>query len=111
MESYRCHERFAVRPCLVAPGHPRLCNTLRHDALRRAGRQDAAVPSAAALKTPKQKEKSMLSWALTFLVIAIVAAVLGFGGIAGTAAGIAKILFVIFLVLFVVSFIIGRRAP
>ena len=51
----------------------------------------------------------MLSWAITFLIIAIFAAVLGFGGIAGTATGIAKILFVVFLVMFVVSFIFGRR--
>jgi uncharacterized membrane protein YtjA (UPF0391 family) len=52
---------------------------------------------------------TMLSWAVTFLIIAIIAAVLGFGGIAGTATGIAKILFVVFLVMFVVSFIFGRR--
>ena len=39
----------------------------------------------------------MLSWAITFLIIAIVAAVLGFGGIAGAATGIAKILFIVFL--------------
>ena len=51
----------------------------------------------------------MLRWAITFLIIAINAAVLGFGGIAGTAAGIAKILFVVFLVLFIVSFVMGRR--
>jgi uncharacterized membrane protein YtjA (UPF0391 family) len=51
----------------------------------------------------------MLSWAITFLIIAIVAAVLGFGGIAGTATGIAKILFVVFLVMFVASLIFGRR--
>ncbi len=38
-----------------------------------------------------------------FLVIAIVAALLGFGGIAGSAVGIAKILFAAFLVLFVIS--------
>ncbi|MBN8627191.1 MAG: DUF1328 domain-containing protein, partial [Planctomycetes bacterium] len=38
----------------------------------------------------------MLSWALTFLVIALIAAALGFGGIAGTAAGIAKIVFFLF---------------
>jgi uncharacterized membrane protein YtjA (UPF0391 family) len=54
----------------------------------------------------------MLSWALTFLVIALIAGVLGFGVIAGTAAEIAKILFVLFLVLFVVSLIFGRaRTP
>ena len=39
----------------------------------------------------------MLSWALTFFVIAIIAAVFGFGGIAASAAGIAKVLFFLFL--------------
>ena len=53
----------------------------------------------------------MLSWALTFLVIALIAALLGFGVIAGTAAEIAKILFVVFLVLFVISLVSGRRGP
>ena len=47
----------------------------------------------------------MLGWAVTFLVIALVAAALGFGGIAGTSVGIAKILFVVFIVLFVVAMI------
>ncbi|MDO8985039.1 DUF1328 domain-containing protein [Cypionkella sp.] len=47
----------------------------------------------------------MLSWALTFLVVALIAAALGFGGIAGTSAGIAKILFFIFIALFVISLI------
>jgi len=51
----------------------------------------------------------MLNWALTFFVVAIIAAALGFGGIAGEMAGIAKILFVVFLVLFAISFIAGRR--
>jgi uncharacterized membrane protein YtjA (UPF0391 family) len=49
----------------------------------------------------------MLGWAITFLVIALIAAALGFGGIAGSAVGIAKILFFVFLVLFVVSLIVG----
>ena len=53
----------------------------------------------------------MLSWAVTFLIIALIAAVLGFGGIAGTAVGIAKILCFVFLVLFVVALIMGRRTP
>lgn len=53
----------------------------------------------------------MLNWALTFLIVAIAAAVLGFGGIAGEAAWIAKILFVVFLVMFLVSAITGRRRP
>ncbi|MEO8497465.1 MAG: DUF1328 domain-containing protein [Planctomycetota bacterium] len=53
----------------------------------------------------------MLSWALTFLIIALIAAALGFGGIAGTATGIAKILFFVFIVLFIISLVAGRRSP
>ena len=51
----------------------------------------------------------MLSWSILFLVIALVAALLGFTRIAGTSAGIAKILFVVFLVVFVVSLLLGGR--
>lgn len=51
----------------------------------------------------------MLSWSVTFLIIALIAAALGFGGIAGTAVGIAKILFFVFIVLFVLSLIFGRK--
>lgn len=50
----------------------------------------------------------MLSWALTFFVLALVAAVFGFGGIAAAATDIARILFFLFLILFVVSLITGR---
>ncbi len=55
----------------------------------------------------------MLRFAVIFLVIAIIAAVFGFGGIAAGATEIAKILFYIFVVLFVVSLIFGlfRRGP
>ncbi len=54
----------------------------------------------------------MLGWALAFLVIALIAGALGFGGIAGAATGIAKILFVAFLILFVLALIFGRtRKP
>lgn len=49
----------------------------------------------------------MLSWAVTFLVIALVAAVFGFGGIAGTAIEIAKIIFFVAIVLFVLSALFG----
>jgi len=48
----------------------------------------------------------MLYYALVFLVVAMIAAILGFGGIAVAAAGIAKILFYLFLTLFVVSLIV-----
>jgi uncharacterized membrane protein YtjA (UPF0391 family) len=51
----------------------------------------------------------MLSWAIFFLVLALVAALFGFGVIASAAVGIAKILFFVFLVLFIVALILGRR--
>jgi len=50
---------------------------------------------------------AMLHWALIFLVVALIAAAFGFGGIAGAATGIAKILFFGFLVLFLVSLVVG----
>jgi uncharacterized membrane protein YtjA (UPF0391 family) len=53
----------------------------------------------------------MLHYALVFLVVALIAGVLGFGFIAGTAAWIAKVLFVVFLILFIISFINGRKGP
>jgi uncharacterized membrane protein YtjA (UPF0391 family) len=49
----------------------------------------------------------MLGWAITFLIIALVAAVLGFGGIAGTAVEIAKLIFFVAIVLFAISAVIG----
>jgi uncharacterized membrane protein YtjA (UPF0391 family) len=50
----------------------------------------------------------MLHYALVFLVLGLIAAILGFGGLAGTSIGIAKILFFVFLVLFAVSLLVGR---
>jgi uncharacterized membrane protein YtjA (UPF0391 family) len=50
---------------------------------------------------------AMLNWALIFLVIALIAAAFGFGGIAAAATSIAQTLFFIFLVLFLVSLIAG----
>lgn len=47
----------------------------------------------------------MLGWALTFFILAIVAAAFGFGGIAGASAGIAKLLFFVFLALLVITFV------
>ena len=51
----------------------------------------------------------MLHYALIFVVVALVAAVLGLGGIAGTSLYIAKILLFVFLILLVVSFVSGRK--
>lgn len=50
----------------------------------------------------------MFSWALTFLLVALVAGAFGFFGLAGTAASIAKILFFVGLILFVISLFTGR---
>jgi uncharacterized membrane protein YtjA (UPF0391 family) len=53
----------------------------------------------------------MLRWALIFFVVALLAAVFGFTGIALAAAGVAKILFFIFVILFVLSLLghVARR--
>ena len=59
-------------------------------------------------------ESLLLSWSLTFLILALIAAVFGFGGIAAGAANIAKILFFLFLLLFAFSWISNvtrRRDP
>jgi uncharacterized membrane protein YtjA (UPF0391 family) len=53
----------------------------------------------------------MLSWALTFLVLALVAGIFGATGVVGLSMNIAWILIVVFLVLFVISLIMGRRGP
>jgi uncharacterized membrane protein YtjA (UPF0391 family) len=50
----------------------------------------------------------MLHWSLMFLVLALIAAILGFGGLAGTAIGIAKILFFVFLVVWLVGLLTRR---
>jgi uncharacterized membrane protein YtjA (UPF0391 family) len=53
----------------------------------------------------------MLGWALTFLVIALIALLLGAGNVAGLSMNIAWILFVVFMVLFLVSLIAPRFRP
>jgi uncharacterized membrane protein YtjA (UPF0391 family) len=49
----------------------------------------------------------MLSWVVTFLIIALVAGILGFGGIAGVSIEIAKTIFFIAVVLFLISAVVG----
>ncbi len=57
--------------------------------------------------------KAVLQWALIFLVVALVAGVLGFGGVAVISVEIARALFFVFLVLFALSLVLGlvRRDP
>jgi uncharacterized membrane protein YtjA (UPF0391 family) len=50
----------------------------------------------------------MFSWALTFLVVALIAGLFGFLGVAGTATSAAKILFFVGIVFAVISFVAGR---
>ena len=57
------------------------------------------------------KEIVMLNWAVVFFIVAIVAAIFGFSGVAGAAANIAWILAVIGIVLAIAFFVMGRRPP
>lgn len=57
------------------------------------------------------QEEYMISWALTFFIIALIAAFLGFAGIVGISMEIAWILLVVGVIVFVASFIFGRRRP
>jgi uncharacterized membrane protein YtjA (UPF0391 family) len=76
------------------------------------------VARALQISKAKQTESltegiTMFSWALLFLILALVAALFGFGGIASAAAGIAKIIFLVALVAFLISLIAPafRRGP
>jgi uncharacterized membrane protein YtjA (UPF0391 family) len=50
---------------------------------------------------------NLLYWALVFLVIGIVAAIFGFGGVAGTAVDAARLLFWVAIVLFIIALVAG----
>jgi uncharacterized membrane protein YtjA (UPF0391 family) len=82
---------------------------------RNGGEQNPCLRVSTLALIALSEEDTMLGWAATFFIIAIVAALFGFGGLAAGAAQIAQILFVIFLVLFVVSLIVsilrGRAPP
>jgi uncharacterized membrane protein YtjA (UPF0391 family) len=69
---------------------------------------DAAAANTDTVIPP---EDVMLRWALLFLIIAIIAGVLGLGVVGGTAAWIARVLFVVFIVLFLIGLLTGRRPP
>lgn len=75
---------------------------LPHRRVKRRSRTTSTHPAI-----PLQVEAFMLRYAAIFFVIAIIAAVFGFGGIAAGAAEIAKVLFFIFLVIFLVTLLMG----
>jgi uncharacterized membrane protein YtjA (UPF0391 family) len=61
-----------------------------------------------------RQENIMLSWAIAFLIVALIAGLLGFGVVAGTAFAAAKVIFVIALLAFLVSAVVDvsrRGAP
>jgi uncharacterized membrane protein YtjA (UPF0391 family) len=62
---------------------------------------------SAAIGKPKRKVRVMFSWVVTFLVIALIAGVLGFGGVAGASIEIAKAIFFIAIILFLISAVVG----
>lgn len=84
----------------------------RHPPLQDGG--DLTGPPANSLHSAS-REAPMLRWALVFLVLALIAAALGFGGLAATSAGIAKLLFWVFIIIFAISLIAGvatgKRPP
>ena len=49
----------------------------------------------------------MLRWAFTFLILGLIAALLGFTGIAGASIEIAKVLFLVFIIIFAVMLVLG----
>jgi uncharacterized membrane protein YtjA (UPF0391 family) len=61
----------------------------------------------AAKRGTAKRGLDMLGWALTFLIVALIAAVLGFGGIAGVAIEAAKIVFFVAIVLFAISAVVA----
>jgi uncharacterized membrane protein YtjA (UPF0391 family) len=69
--------------------------------------QTFPIASIDAIPPKHRGELPMLHYAVVFFVIALIAALFGFGGIAAGAAGIAKILFVLFAILAVASFLFG----
>ena len=64
--------------------------------------------SVGTLADPMDSEvTTMIGWAITFLIVALVAAIFGFGGIAGAAVDIAKLIFFVAIVPFAISAVIG----
>jgi uncharacterized membrane protein YtjA (UPF0391 family) len=69
------------------------------------------TPVAQSMLSFSPTRDRMIYWAAVFLVIALVAAFLGFSGIAGVSMNIAWILFIVGLILAVIFFVVGRRPP
>jgi uncharacterized membrane protein YtjA (UPF0391 family) len=81
---------------------------LSHRGFHREGRCDHAAGTT-------NEAVIMLGWAITFLIVALIAGILGFGGVAIISVEIAKIIFVVAIILFLISavfgFMRGRSSP
>jgi uncharacterized membrane protein YtjA (UPF0391 family) len=83
------------QPGTFVPASDYFCNS--RDA---PGRADVETESEA-------KDRVMIGWVVTFLIVALIAGILGFGGVAGASIEMAKIIFFIAVVLFLISAVVG----
>jgi uncharacterized membrane protein YtjA (UPF0391 family) len=90
--------------CSSESGEFRRCTGRNH-----RSRVEIVWAGGAASRAERHQDEglTMLGWVVTFLVIALIAGILGFGGIAGASIEIAKIIFFIAVVLFLVSAVVG----
>src|SRR5882724_4890958 len=91
-----------------SPAHePMVARSAVPEGRSTAPRKPGTTAAAHAGETPNRGTGSMLHYAIVFFVLALLAALFGFGGIATTAAGIAKLFFIGFVILAVLSLIFG----
>jgi uncharacterized membrane protein YtjA (UPF0391 family) len=101
----------------VLKGQPRFCSRkvyifrgfLRRNICSDAGLllQEREILRSAGFEAEWIEVLIMLSWVVTFLIVALIAGILGFGGIAGVSIEIAKTIFFIAVVLFLISAVVG----
>jgi uncharacterized membrane protein YtjA (UPF0391 family) len=105
------HLRQRHGPRARAAEHASKCAIPRAEgSTRPSGARGLAGLGMTAAESDTRRFFTMLHYAVVFFIIALIAAVFGFGGIAAGAAGIAKVLFVVFLVVAVATLLLGRRS-
>jgi uncharacterized membrane protein YtjA (UPF0391 family) len=116
---YRLKSRRAPKPSILFPALAQIfavfdpgtfvpsldCPGCSQPGLSRQWRAGAAFELSLSLN--QLRGCVMLGWVVTFLIIALIAGILGFGGVAGASIEIAKIIFFIAIVLFLVSAVVG----